>query len=103
MSMLEIERPGPRLTGHVGQAVYADALARHFGGLRAVDGVDLRIPAGEVYGFLGPNGAGKSTTVRMLSTLPAPTSRRAVVAGQDVAPPPGQGPRQTRPPLHDAP
>jgi len=90
MSMLEIERPGPRLTGHVGHAVYADALARHFGGLRAVDGVDLRIPAGEVYGFLGPNGAGKSTTVRMLCTLLAPTGGRAVVAGYDVAARPGQ-------------
>src|SRR5258708_3926080 len=90
MSMLEIERPGPRLTGHVGHAVYADALARHLGGLRAVDGVDLRIPAGEVYGFLGPNGAGKSTTVRMLCTLLAPTGGRAVVAGYDVAARPGQ-------------
>jgi ABC-2 type transport system ATP-binding protein len=58
--------------------------------VRAVDGVDLRIPAGEIYGFLGPNGAGKSTTVHMLCTLLAPTGGRALVAGYDVADEPGQ-------------
>src|SRR6266702_4695294 len=73
-----------------GHAVYADALVRHYNGNRAVDGVDLRIPAGEIYGFLGPNGAGKSTTVRMLCTLLAPTGGRALVAGYDVAVHPGQ-------------
>jgi ABC-2 type transport system ATP-binding protein len=52
--------------------------------------VDIRIPAGEIYGFLGPNGAGKSTTVRMLCTLLAPTGGRALVAGYDVATQPGQ-------------
>ena len=40
----------------------------------AVDGIDLEVAAGEIYGFLGPNGAGKSTTVRMLTTLLLPTS-----------------------------
>jgi ABC-2 type transport system ATP-binding protein len=73
-----------------GFAVYAEGLVRHFGGARAVDEVDLRIPAGEIYGFLGPNGAGKSTTVRMLCTLLAPTGGRALVAGYDVATQPGQ-------------
>ena len=73
-----------RRTDH---AIYADGLVRHFNGSRAVDGVDLRIPAGEIYGFLGPNGAGKSTTVRMLCTLLAPTGGRALVAGYDVASP----------------
>jgi ABC-2 type transport system ATP-binding protein len=68
-----------------GYAIYADALVRQFNGSRAVDEVDLRIPAGEIYGFLGPNGAGKSTTVRMLCTLLAPTGGRALVAGYDVA------------------
>src|SRR5712671_6311954 len=71
-------------------AIRAEALARHFNGTRAVDNVDLRIPAGEIYGFLGPNGAGKSTTVRMLCTLLAPTGGRALVAGYNVASQPGQ-------------
>src|SRR5215467_7481766 len=66
-------------------AIYADGLVRHYNGSRAVDEVDLRIPAGEIYGFLGPNGAGKSTIVRMLCTLLAPTGGRALVAGYDVA------------------
>ncbi len=66
-------------------AVEADGLERHFkGGIRAVDGVDLVVERGEVYGFLGPNGAGKSTTVRMLATLLRPTGGRALVAGHDV-------------------
>src|SRR5258707_11092420 len=71
-------------------AIRAEALARHFNGTRAVDKVDLRIRAGEIYGFLGPNGAGKSTTVRILCTLLAPTGGRALVAGYDVAAQPGQ-------------
>ena len=76
--------------GPSGYAVCADALVRHYNGNRAVDHVDLRIPAGEIYGFLGPNGAGKSTTVRILCTLLAPTGGRALVAGYDVASQPGQ-------------
>jgi ABC-2 type transport system ATP-binding protein len=71
-------------------AILTEGLERHFEGLRAVDGVDLRIPAGEIYGFLGPNGAGKSTTVRMLCTLLAPTGGLARVAGYDVATEPGR-------------
>ena len=59
-------------------------LSRHFGGTVAVDGIDLEVAAGEIYGFLGPNGAGKSTTVRMLTTLLLPTSGTATVAGFDV-------------------
>jgi ABC-2 type transport system ATP-binding protein len=50
----------------------------------AVDGIDLDVASGEIYGFLGPNGAGKSTTVRMLTTLLLPTSGTAIVAGFDV-------------------
>ena len=71
-------------------AIITDDLVRLFGDNRAVDGVDLDIRAGEIYGFLGPNGAGKSTTVRVLCTLLAPTSGRAVVAGYDVAEHPEQ-------------
>jgi ABC-2 type transport system ATP-binding protein len=54
-------------------------------GPRAVDGIDLAVAAGEIYGFLGPNGAGKSTTVHMLTTLLPPTEGKARVAGFDVA------------------
>jgi ABC-2 type transport system ATP-binding protein len=53
-------------------------------GPRAVDGIDLAVAPGEIYGFLGPNGAGKSTTVLMLTTLLPPTAGRARVAGYDV-------------------
>jgi ABC-2 type transport system ATP-binding protein len=70
-------------------AVRAEGLVRTFDDLTAVDGVDLDIPRGEIYGFLGPNGAGKSTTVRMLCTLLAPSGGRAMVAGYDVATQPG--------------
>jgi ABC-2 type transport system ATP-binding protein len=83
----EVCEADPGLAGH---AVYAEGLVRHFNGVRAVDGVELRIPAGEIYGFLGPNGAGKSTTVRMLCTLLTPTGGRALVAGYDVAAQAGQ-------------
>jgi ABC-2 type transport system ATP-binding protein len=55
------------------------------GGVRAVDGIDLWVARGEIYGFLGPNGAGKSTTVHVLTTLLPPTSGRATVGGFDVA------------------
>ena len=66
-------------------AIVTAGLVRRFGGNTAVDGVDLDIRRGEIYGFLGPNGAGKSTTVRMLCTLLTPTSGQAFVAGYDVA------------------
>ena len=67
-------------------AIEAEQLQRQFkGGLKAVDGIDLTVQPGEVYGFLGPNGAGKTTTVRMLVTLLRPTGGVARVAGFDVA------------------
>src|SRR5206468_1980075 len=66
-------------------AIEVERLERQFkGGLRAVDGIDLEVAAGEVYGFLGPNGAGKTTTVRMLVTLLRPTGGAATVAGHDI-------------------
>ncbi|MGQ0840508.1 ATP-binding cassette domain-containing protein [Actinokineospora sp.] len=65
-------------------AVRAEALVKTFGSTRALDGVDLEIPAGTVLGLLGPNGAGKTTTVRILTTLLRPDSGRAFVAGHDV-------------------
>jgi ABC-2 type transport system ATP-binding protein len=68
------------------RAIEADGLVREFKkGPRAVDGIDLGVSPGEIYGFLGPNGAGKSTTVLMLTTLLPPTSGTARVAGFDVA------------------
>ena len=71
-------------------AIETHQLAREFeGGIKAVDGVDLEVAGGEIYGFLGPNGAGKTTMVRMLTTLLRPTGGRAVVAGFDVAEDPG--------------
>jgi ABC-2 type transport system ATP-binding protein len=70
--------------------ISTEKLVRQFDSLTAVNEVDLEIQQGEIYGFLGPNGAGKSTTVRVLCTLLAPTSGRAVVAGYDVATDPGQ-------------
>ena len=71
-------------------AIEVTGLEREFkGGLKAVDGIDLEVAPGEVYGFLGPNGAGKTTTVRMLVTLLRPTGGRALVAGYDVATQPG--------------
>ena len=72
-------------------SIEAEALVREFKkGPRAVDGIDLRVDPGEIYGFLGPNGAGKSTTVLMLTTLLPPTAGTARVAGFDVV---KQGPR----------
>jgi ABC-2 type transport system ATP-binding protein len=65
-------------------AIAVEGLERAFGDVRAVQGVDLRVGEGEIYGFLGPNGAGKTTTVRMLTTLLLPTGGRAEVAGHDV-------------------
>jgi ABC-2 type transport system ATP-binding protein len=55
------------------------------GKVRAVDGIDFEVKAGEIFAFLGPNGAGKTTTIKMLNTLLAPTSGKAIVAGFDVA------------------
>ena len=72
-------------------AIQAEQLVREFKkGPRAVDGIDLEVSPGEIYGFLGPNGAGKSTTVHMLTTLLPPTSGSAHVAGFDVV---RQGPQ----------
>jgi ABC-2 type transport system ATP-binding protein len=65
--------------------IEVDGLVREFkNGPRAVDGIDLEVAPGEIYGFLGPNGAGKSTTVLMLTTLLPPTAGTARVAGHDI-------------------
>lgn len=66
-------------------AILTEKLTRRFGQLTAVDGVDLRVAAGQFFGFLGPNGAGKSTTIKMLTGLLAPTSGRMELLGLDFA------------------
>ena len=62
-------------------AVVTEELTKHYGQITAVDGLNLRVGRGEVYGFLGPNGAGKTTTLRMLLGLARPSSGRATVLG----------------------
>ena len=64
--------------------VVVEHLARSFGAIEAVKGIDFAVGRGETFGFLGPNGAGKSTTIKMLCTLLQPTSGRALVNGHDV-------------------
>ena len=65
-------------------AILAEGLRKYYGNVKALDGVDLTVPAGTVLGLLGPNGAGKTTAVRILTTLLRPDHGRAEVAGYDV-------------------
>jgi ABC-2 type transport system ATP-binding protein len=65
-------------------AILTQSLVKHYGDVKAVDSVDLKVERGELYGFLGPNGAGKTTTISILATLLRPTSGRAEIAGLDV-------------------
>jgi ABC-2 type transport system ATP-binding protein len=66
-------------------SVYASGLVKRFGGLRAVDGIDLEVRQGEIFGVLGPNGAGKTTMLRMLATLLPIDAGQARIFGVDVA------------------
>src|SRR5829696_4030273 len=72
------------MTTHTPLAIEATGLVKDFGDTRAVDGVDLAVRSGSVYGVLGPNGAGKTTTIRMLATLIAPDAGQARVLGHDI-------------------
>lgn len=65
-------------------AIEARGLSKHFGAVRAVDGLDLKVPKGQIYGFLGPNGSGKSTTIRMLCGLLLPTEGSATVLDTEI-------------------
>jgi ABC-type branched-subunit amino acid transport system ATPase component len=60
-------------------------LSRHFGGVRAVDGLDLSVAEGQIFGLIGPNGSGKSTTVNVITGLFAPTSGKILFRGEDLA------------------
>jgi len=84
------------------QPILAEGLQRSFGALVAVDGIDLEVEEGEIFGFLGPNGAGKSTTVRMLVTLLKPSGGSAHVAGYSVADQPNMVRRSIGVALQDA-
>jgi ABC-2 type transport system ATP-binding protein len=75
---------GARPSANGAPAIEAAGLVKSFGATRAVDGVDLQVPRGAVYGVLGPNGAGKTTTIRMLATLLRPDAGTARVLGHDV-------------------
>jgi len=72
------------MTTHSPLAIEATGLVKTFGEVRAVDGVDLAVRSGSVYGVLGPNGAGKTTTIRMLATLLRPDAGSARVLGHDI-------------------
>ena len=72
------------MAGRRDLAIEAEGLVRHFGTTKAVDGLDLQVPGGEIYGVLGPNGAGKTTAIRMLATLLPPTAGTARVLGHDI-------------------
>ncbi|GAB7021210.1 ATP-binding cassette domain-containing protein [Halostagnicola bangensis] len=73
-----------QVTDSVPLAIETSGLVKHFGETKAVDGIDMAVPAGGIYGLLGPNGAGKTTTIRMLATLLQPDEGTANVLGHDV-------------------
>jgi ABC-2 type transport system ATP-binding protein len=90
----EVNMTTPQARGTGAPMIATHGLARTFktrtGPVEAVRGVDLRVDAGEIFGFLGPNGAGKTTTLRMLATLITPTAGDATVAGADLRSQPGE-------------
>ncbi|MGD8361813.1 MAG: ABC transporter ATP-binding protein, partial [Gemmatimonadota bacterium] len=61
-----------------------EAVTKRYGTFTAVDGIDLAVPKGQIFGFLGPNGAGKNTTIRMIAGVLLPTSGRVIIGGNDL-------------------
>ena len=80
----ELFAAAPQHDRDVVLAIQATGLVKHFGDIHAVNGIELRVRPGQVFGFLGQNGSGKTTTVRMLTTLLRPTAGSARVAGYDI-------------------
>jgi len=70
--------------------IYTENLCKNYGSINAINNLDLRVHAGEIFGFLGPNGAGKTTTIRVLTTLTHPTSGFVSVGGYDLKEEPGK-------------
>ncbi|HEX2180432.1 MAG TPA: ATP-binding cassette domain-containing protein [Actinomycetota bacterium] len=84
MSFTTVEEDLQAGSGGPRPAIEIQGLRKRYGDVEAVQGIDLQVPAGELFGFLGPNGAGKSTTIKILCTLVRPTAGEARVAGFDV-------------------
>ena len=78
------DAPGESLRGEREHAIVARGLAKRYGSIQALDGLDLDVPAGSIFGLLGPNGAGKTTTLRILTGLAVASSGTATVAGVPV-------------------
>src|ERR671919_497750 len=77
-------RPSKEARGMTASAILVEGLTKRFGSVVALDGIDLDVPAGTVFGLLGPNGAGKTTAVRVLTTILRPDAGRAEILGLDV-------------------
>jgi ABC-2 type transport system ATP-binding protein len=75
----------PSHLGSGGEMLKLESVTKRYGGFTAVNGVNLSIPRGQIFGFLGPNGAGKTTTIRMIAGVLLPTSGRIVIGEDDLA------------------
>jgi ABC-2 type transport system ATP-binding protein len=74
----------PSGSGDEGIVLRLEAVTKRYGTFTAVDGIDLAVPRGQIFGFLGPNGAGKTTTIRMIAGVLLPTSGRVFISGNDL-------------------